>query len=361
MWYHFYRRPPRALCGGGIKSLEEFVMSRNELNILITAASRRVPLIRGFRQALTDLGVEGNVVSTDINPLSPGLYVSDRWHFAPLTNDPGYADRLLEICEKESISLIVPTIDNELELMATLAPRFAQKGVKIVISSHETALTCNDKWRTFQFFKDNQITTPQTWLPDDLPDFTAKDFPLFLKPRYGRGSIGIHPIRNKKELMFFTNYVRDPLLQQFLEGPEFTLDTFCDFEGQVISVVPRERLWVRSGVMDKGKTVKDQQLIDIGVKVAEALDIRGPANTQVKFSKGKPYVFEVNPRFSGGIPLTINAGADFPRMLCKLMLGQPVKQQLGEFEDGLVMMSYEDNIFRKIETGDFDSIKKKLV
>lgn len=335
-------------------------MAEQKLNILVTAASRRVALIRGFRHALDQLEAGGAVVSTDINPLSPGLYVSDRYHFAPLTDDPGYSARLMEICQLEKITAIVPTIDNELELMGELKQEFAQQGIHIIISSKKTSEICNDKWQTFKFFRQQGIDTPETWLPEKLPSFSSKDFPLFLKPRFGRGSIGTYAIHDQRELDFFLDYVDNPIVQEFLPGKEYTLDTFCDLEGNVISVVPRERLWVRSGVMDKGRTENNQQLIDIGVRVAKDLKAAGPINIQVKFSGGKAMVFEVNPRFSGGIPLTIKSGAPFPLWLCKLLLGEKLEPRLGEFESGLVMMSYEDNVFKKIDTRNFDNIKRKL-
>jgi carbamoyl-phosphate synthase large subunit len=336
-------------------------MDFSELNVLITAASRRVALIRSFRNALKEIDSGGVVVSSDINPLSPGLYVSDRHYFAPLTDDPGYSARIMEICKKENISAIIPTIDNELELMGQLKAEFHAEGISIIISSQRTSEICNDKWQTYHFFKEQGIQTPETWLPENLPTFRKSDFPLFLKPRFGRGSIGTYVIRNQKELCFFVEYVDDPIIQQYLGGKEYTLDTFCDFDGEVISVVPRERLWVRSGVMDKGRTVNNPELIELGVKVATELNTIGPVNIQVKYHQGIPMVFEVNPRFSGGIPLTINAGANFPLWICQLLNGQKLKPRLGEFTDGLVMMSFEDNIFKQIDTSDFESVKRKLM
>ena len=68
---------------------------RGEFNILITAASRRVPLVRGFRRALDELGVRGHVIVTDVNALSPAVQVADRAYAVPLANDPGYIEVML--------------------------------------------------------------------------------------------------------------------------------------------------------------------------------------------------------------------------------------------------------------------------
>lgn len=336
-------------------------MADKSLNILITAASRKVALIRAFRESLKRLGVRGNVITTDLNPLSSGLYVSDKFHFAPMTTDPGYLDRIEEICREEEISLIIPTIDDELVIMGQARERFEKLGIRVVISEPRTGEICNDKKQTCEFFRKNSIPTPQTWLPDELPDVEKLAYPLFIKPRNGRGSIDTFKVKNAKELNFFLDYVKDPVVQEFLSGDEYTLDTFVDFDGTVMSVVPRRRLWIRAGVMDKGRTENKPELIDIGVRVAKVLDIRGPANIQVRYSGNEMKVFEVNPRFSGGIPLTIAAGADFTEWLCRLALGEELKPRLGEFQNGLVMMSYEANIFREFSDEEVATSSKRLI
>ena len=336
-------------------------MPEKKLNVLITAASRRVALIRGFVDALEKLGNNGRVVTTDVNPLSPGLYMGHEFHYAPLTTDPGYIERLKEICQLEEIDIIIPTIDDELVLMGETREEFSKLGINILISPAQTSKICNDKILTYRFFSEKGIPTPVTWLPEDLPPVEELKFPLFLKPRMGRGSVGTYKLNNPRELDFFLGYVKDPIVQEFLEGKEFTLDTLTDLGGEPLSIVPRQRLWVRSGVMDKGRTEKRRELIEMGVKVAKTLEAIGPINTQVKYHHGKPYVFEVNPRFSGGIPLTIAAGADFPLWICQMAMGEELEPRLGEFEDCLVMMSYEANVFKRIDDHDMEEIVKKLI
>ena len=86
-------------------------------------------------------------------------------------------------------------------------------------------------------------------------------------------------------------------------------------------------------------------MIRLAIDVARTLDIRGPANIQVKLKDGNATLFEVNPRFSGGIPLTIAAGADFPAWLIEMTLGRRVRPCIGKFTDGLIMACYESAIF----------------
>jgi carbamoyl-phosphate synthase large subunit len=322
-----------------------------EINILITAASRRVPLISAFIQALKNLGLRGNVITTDMNRLSPGLYFSDKHYLVPLTSDRAYIPVLKSIAFKERIHLLVPTIDDELPIFGFHAESFLAMGVRVVVSSHQTGLICNDKRITAEFLEGKGIPVAKTWLPSEL-NFPELKYPLFLKPRSGRGSVGAHPISDEEELRFFLAHVQDPVVQEYLPGREFTVDVLADFNGKIISVVPRERLVVRSGVTDRGQTWCNPQMIELGARTAEALEIRGPANIQIKWNEEKATIFEVNPRFSGGIPLTIAAGADFPAWLIEMRCGRRVKPCPGKFVDGLVMVCYETAIFLPGETAE---------
>lgn len=312
------------------------------VNIVVTAASRRVGLIRAFVSALQEIGNPGVVVSTDMNTFSPGLYFSHRHYIVPLTTHPNYIPIIKSICIKECVSLLIPTIDDEIPLFGAYKDDFARIGVRVACSSADTARVCNDKYETYRFLKQKGLPVVETYLPGaSLP----RKFPLFIKPRFGRGSVGAYPVNSEKELQFFLGYVEDPVVQEFLTGREFTVDVCTDFQGRVLSVVPRERLVIRAGVSDRGITVKDRRLIDLGEQVAMALGLVGAANIQLKMEGARIRVFEVNPRYSGGIPLTIAAGADFPSWQVKLVLGRRLRPRLGQFTDALTMACFEEALF----------------
>jgi len=312
------------------------------LNVLITAGSRRVPLVQAFQRALRASG-HGSVIVTDVNPLSPTVYVADRSYPVPLSTDPGYLDAISEICATERIGLIVPTIDDELFAFAENTGRFADAGVLVAVSPLETIAVCNDKYTTCRLLIERGVRAAETHLPADLP--ADPEFPLFIKPRVGRGGVGAFPVRSQRELDFFLEYVTDPVVQSYLNGPEFTIDMCCSFTGEPLSIVPRERVVVRAGVVDRARTVRDPQLIELGRACARALSFVGPVNIQCRIVDGRPVVFEINPRFSGGIPLTIAAGADFPKMLVSLARGRRVAPSVGKFTDNLWMTNYETSVF----------------
>ncbi len=312
-------------------------------NILVTAASRRVPLVQAFQAALDALGMRGSVIVSDVNPYSPAVHLADRAYRVPLATDPSYLDELFAICEAEGVRLVVPTIDDELPMFGAAREAFFRMGTFVACSSEATALTFNDKYATCVHLSSRGVPAARTYLPDDLPDDPT--FPLFIKPRTGRGAVGAHPLRNRRELEFFLGYVDTPIIQEYLDSPEYTIDVLCDLSGRPLSIVPRERVVIRAGVIDRGRTVKSAALIGLAEHVCSVLPFAGPLNVQCRLRDGKPAVFEINPRFSGGIPLTIAAGADFPKMLIALASGEAVEPRVGQFRDDLWIAKYETAVF----------------
>ncbi len=299
--------------------------------------------MQAFRRALRQRNVNGSVIATDVNSLSPAVHVAHRAYRVPLSSDPAYYDDLAVICEAENIGLLVPTIDDELELMGRAQERFEQMGVIIASSDERTAAVCNDKFETCRFLRDRGVAAAASYLRESLPPDVK--LPLFIKPRFGRGSVGAFAVSTPRELEFFLDYVENPVVQEFLPGAEFTIDMLCDFDGRPLAVVPRQRVVIRAGVIDRGRTVYDESLIDLAIACARVLKFRGAVNIQCRHVNGAPVVFEINPRFSGGIPLTIAAGADFPRMLVDLALGRTVEPQVGAFTPDLWMTSFESSLF----------------
>ena len=312
-------------------------------NVLVTAGSRRVPLVHGFRTALRSLGLPGAVIVTDVNPLSPAVHVADRAYRVPMSSDPAYIDEVREICGLEQIRLVVPTIDDELPTFAAAIELFRAQGVYIACSPEPANTLCNDKLATCRHLRAAGVPAALSFDRADLPPDVA--LPLFIKPKTGRGAVGAFPVRTRRELEFFLDYVPDPIVQEYLDGPEFTIDVLCDIDGRPLAIVPRERVVIRAGVIDRGRTVNDPRLIALAEDACRAIRFAGPINIQCRMRGNGAVIFEINPRFSGGIPLTIQAGADFPQMLIRLALGRQVEPQIGEFRDQLWMTSFETSFF----------------
>jgi carbamoyl-phosphate synthase large subunit len=238
-------------------------------NVLLTAGSRRVALVQAFRAALRSIGVPGSVIVTDVNPLSPSVHVADRSYRVPLATDESYVTELLTICEAEQVRLVVPTIDDELPVVAAARDQFKAIRAVLACSPVETTIICNDKYETCARLIAADVPAAKSYLPAHLTE--DMDLPLFVKPRHGRGAVGAFPVRSADELDFFLRYVGTPIVQEYLDGPEFTIDVLCDFDGKPLSIVPRERVVIRAGVIDRGRTVNDLRLIRLAEAACAAL------------------------------------------------------------------------------------------
>jgi carbamoyl-phosphate synthase large subunit len=209
----------------------------------------------------------------------------------------------------------------------------------------------SDKWRTVRFLRSIGVPTPQSWLPEQL-DPARAPYPLFIKPRAGSAAQHTYKITNAQELAFFSRYVPDPIIQEFLPGPEITNDVICDLQGEVLAVVSRQRIEVRWGEVAKGVTVYDPAITDACVKIARALPAIGPITVQCMLKDGAPsedsapYFTEINARFGGGVPLGIAAGVASPRWLLARAAGLPVAiPPLGTYQHGLYLTRFDDAFF----------------
>ena len=315
-----------------------------EINVLILSAGRRVELVNCFKEAIDEVGVMGNVVAADLSSTAPALYHADRYHLICRISDENYIDNVIEICKKEDIHLIIPTIDTELYKLAESKERIeSQTNAKVHVSDIDVIKICRDKYNTQAFFEKNGFKIPRLITKEII---SKKDFkyPLFIKPLNGSSSINTFKVTNESELEFFLDYVPDPLVQEFIEGEEYTVDAFVDFNHNPITIVPRQRLATRGGEVLKGIVKKDREIIEEVRKVIEVLKPIGHITLQcMKTDRGIEFI-EINPRFGGGAPISIKAGANSPANLYRLLKGETLEYN-ENYEDGLLASRHDNAVF----------------
>ncbi len=312
--------------------------------ILFTTIGRRVELVQAFHSSYKRHGIQARILGVDADPhLAPAGYFADKIFKVPLIKEAGYVDTLLEICQRERVNLLIPLFEPEFLLLDERRQEFAAKGTFVLLSDRKVIETCKDKLLTYQFFQANGVRMPLSWLPGGEPD--EPEYPLFVKPRSGMGSAGIQKIDNNQQL---TNYLAcsgDILVQQFIPGTEYTLDVLADLTGTVLSVVPRQRIEVRSGEVSKSRTVNRGDLIEQCRHIVEQLGAIGPVTVQCIDTGSEVYWIEINPRLGGGVPLAIEAGVDYPLLLAKMLAGEKVQPQLGRFRENLTMLRYDQAVY----------------
>lgn len=315
--------------------------------MLLTCIGRRVELLRAFQRAGESLGIRLEIHGADATPLSPAIQLVEYPHFVPEIDSGRYIDALADIIQREKIDLLIPLIDSELPVIASAVKRFSELGCRALVSSESVVNVCRDKLLTYRKLTEAGIDTPVTSLWIAAVEQKRHRFPYFLKPRSGSAAKGNYLIHTLDELRTFGARVKNAIVQEFVDGAEHTLDVYVDFEGRVRCVVPRKRLEVRTGEVSKGLIVKDPAIMAVGQRVAEKLgECRGVITVQcIVTPQGRIRVIEINPRFGGGAPLSIHAGADFPKWILQEMLGQRPRINPTGFRDDVAMLRYDESVF----------------
>jgi len=134
----------------------------------------------------------------------------------------------------------------------------------------------------------------------------------------------------------------------------------CTMGGELISIVSRKRLEVRSGEVTKGITVCDPRILDACVRVARELPARGPVTVQCIMKDDEPHFTEINARFGGGAPLGFAAGVDSPKWFLAKESGLDVSiPPVGEYKEGLFMTRCDRSFF--LEQSDIDKIRSSAL
>jgi carbamoyl-phosphate synthase large subunit len=320
------------------------------MNILFTCVGRRVSLVDAFRRAMEALNMSGRLVATDITWASPAFHTADVGVLVPQVEDEQYIPALLEIVKKQRIGLLVPLTDLDLYALAREQEQFTGLGCTVMIASDEATSVCRDKVRTNWLLAETGLASVETFT---LDAFRARPFfPCFAKPVRGSAGVGSSVIRDEVELSAHVGtYGQEIIIQEYLYGREFTIDVYRDRGGEVRCVVPRQRLFVRSGEVEKGITIRSEKLTSLTRRLAEAVDgLWGVFCCQCRWAEGsEPRFFEINPRFGGGAPLSIAAGADLPRYLLEEVNGWEISGRVGEFTENLLMLRYDEQVFVRVE------------
>ena len=314
------------------------------MNILLTSAGRRTSLLRSFIQATHETG--GKVFAGDINGLAPTLFLADCPVQIPRVTDEQFIPKLLEIVSDNKISLIVPTIDYDLPILASSQEEFSKKNCRLLVSSRDFVEICSDKWQTMNVFGEKGFAVPRSWIPDNL---SFEDLPdsVFIKPRNGSASQNTFSVTSQ-DLKQILSFVPNPIIQENIKAKEITVDALLDFSGQLIHYVPRLRIRALGGESIQGLTISDREIKEWLVEILEEigrLGGRGPITLQAFLTESGPVLSEINPRFGGGVPLTLAAGGNYPAWVMEMMSGREVSPKLGEYKVGLYMTRHYVEIF----------------
>lgn len=311
-----------------------------EVRILFTGVGRRIELIQAFRQAALVLNVNLKIYGADMAGTAPALAYCDYTRKVCGMKEKKYISELVQICEMDKIDLLIPTIDTDLLVLSENVDAF--KTTKVLISKPDKIAICRDKNHTSAFFESCGCKAPKT--VNNWENYDGA-YPCFIKPKDGSSSINAYRVEDINELKMYAQQVEDYIIQDFIEGMEYTVDVFCDFEGNPVFITPRIRLQVRAGEVLKTQIAMDDVIIEKCKKIIEQFKPVGPMTIQLIRRKHtqEDYYIEINPRYGGGAPLSMKAGARSAETALKLLLKEPLIEQY-EISDGAIYSRFDQSV-----------------
>jgi carbamoyl-phosphate synthase large subunit len=301
--------------------------------VLLTGAGKRYDIVSCFAQ-LT------RTVVADPSPLAPARYAAHVRASVPLIDDPGYVGALESLCEQHGVGAVLPLTDLDIEVLARAR---AEGRLPALVPSPEVARATYDKYETHLMLLELSLPSPPTVLPED--DLTAIEYPVMVKPR--RDGSSAHPSRagDAAQARFFAAYVPEPtMVQRAMGGPELSIDCLGDLDGRCLNAIPRTMLESRGGESIKGQVIHDEELIDLGRRTMEALEVCGPATIQVFRDPDIGLaITDVNTRFGGAFPAPVYAalpGRSYPELIVRLAGGEAIAPHVGDFRAGMTFTRY---------------------
>lgn len=290
-------------------------------NVLVTAAGgpAGVNALRLLR-AHPELRLFG----VDIDPESLGREIAHEFAVvAPFVERERYREDLRRMVTEWKIHVVIPTLADELH---EIEEALSGLPVRVLVSPRQTALICSDKRLLY------------SWMEEELPEFLARwqtlDRPIawdapeyFVKPAVGRGARGCRLVKKEDlpALVAELEYPEEWIVMDVLPGKEWTVDAYVASDRTPVFIVPRERLEVVAGISRRGRTERNASVIAQTYAVLDQMHFVGPVCVQWKEDgKGGLKLVEINARLSGGLMITVAAGADPMKVFVDELLDRPL-------------------------------------
>jgi carbamoyl-phosphate synthase large subunit len=276
------------------------------------------------------------VIGVDVNPNASGELFADYFYQVPMGDASNYIETILDIVKKHKINLILPGSDGEALALSIKKDSFLQEQCQIATIDSLNLQLLSDKSVQYKALQDAGVAIAKWQKAETIEELNHSVLQFFdefeelvIKPCISRGNRGVIVLRPElktvenylgaRELHMnletyqtkyqksYQEYLPAIVMQRLLE-PAYDLDVL-GWKGNPIIVVPRKR-HNPVGIPFTGNTIiNSPELIKLGEQVIKAFDLSWMYDVDVMTaSDGKPYVLEVNPRYSGSCPSSIIAG-----------------------------------------------------
>lgn len=274
--------------------------------ILVSSASRKIPLITAMQKAAKKLHPQAKVIAGDSSSSPLSFHVADDFWCMPPTKDT-YLSEIIQGCRTRGITAILPTRDGELLFWAKHASVFEEAGIITIVPSETSLTPCLDKLAFANFGKSHSL--PFIPASVDVDSIIASTY--VVKERFGAGSRSIGLNLDKETALLHAKTLEEPIFQPYVDGVEISIDAWLDKNHKVKGMVLRKRELLLNGESQVTTTFRDTHIEILATQVLETLQLSGSVVLQAIISIEKNlHIIECNARFGGASTTSIAAGLD---------------------------------------------------
>jgi len=261
--------------------------------------------------------------SCDIKQIIPYLNQFEKHFIIPGYDDENYWSAIQAICLEHKITHFFPTTEPEILIVNKHRNFFSNNSILLVINDEQILDIATSKYKTAMFLRNNGICVPDTYLPSDLPDIL--EYPLIVKPDFGRGSANVVKINNYDELKNALKTVPEPVVQKYIgiEEQEFTVGVFSD--GQTTRAISFRRRLGDGNMSVFVEVVHDAKLDSIAHAISNIFHLKGSLNIQLRYYNTLYYIFEINPRISSTVAFRHQMGFQDAIWWLQLLSGEHIE------------------------------------
>ena len=335
-----------------------------DVTVLVSASG--APGTAALLRALRSNGERRvRLVGTDMSERAIGRAFCDAFHLVPAGSDPGFADAVLEICEREGVDAVLPQSSFDL---AGLAERRDEFPIPVLVSSPETIRRSNDKAESYALLRRLGLPAPDfrrvqgaEGVARAAEELGYPERPVCFKPVFSSGSRGFRVLdpsvdrarqllheRPGSVAMRLEEAVEllpdeggpDLLVMELATGGERTIDGIADGE-RILLGHPKTRESMRAGLAMYFVTLEDEGLMDVAETIVRELGIEHFFNIQLVGD----HVIEVNPRIS---TIVYQEDLNIPYLGVKRALGEVSAEELAALRErvrpGRTALRYFDQV-----------------
>jgi len=292
------------------------------------------------------------LIGIDGNPDALGKIWVEKFYKVPFPEQMGYLKRLLEICRKESVDVVLPQTTREIAFLSKHRDEFRSRNMGICVSGSKAIETANNKFLILKVFQKLKLPHPRFHLAKSkeeleraISDLGYPKVPVVVKPPISNGMRGYRELRERNS-WDAKRFLREKpsnvdislkgliailsrggawpelLVSEYLPGQEYSVDAFVGKNASV--AIPRLRKSIVNGISFESVSERREDLIDYTLKIAKEIGLEYAFGFQFKLDEERvPNILECNPRIQGTMVASVFSGFNVIWFAVREALGRP--------------------------------------